>query len=293
MVEEKATYVKRNVKDSVFCDLFNDPESQLEVYRLLHPEDENIRLTDFKTVTINTAITNQLYNDLGFMVRNKLLILVEAQSSWSINIILRMLMYFAETLNDFTIGAGKNVYSSKKVEIPKPEFYVVYTGTDRKDVHEQYSLAEEFLNGDNSFIDLTVRILRADENSRDIISQYVIFTRILSDQLKKLGRTEEAARSAIRICMNQNILKSYLKTKAQEVISIMTTLFKQEDITKAYGREQKEEGRTEGRTEGITEGSIERAKDVARRMIRAGESDEKIIAYTGLTAKQVQSLRDS
>ena len=32
--------VNRNSKDSVFCDLFSDPQYILQLYKVLHPEDD-------------------------------------------------------------------------------------------------------------------------------------------------------------------------------------------------------------------------------------------------------------
>lgn len=238
-------------------------------------------LSDFTTVTINNVLTDQLYNDLGFTVKNKLLILVEAQSTWSINIILRIVMYLAQTLKEYITARELNVYGSAKIEVPRPEFYVVYTGTDKKNVKEWYSLADEFFEGDNSFIDVKVRILQANESSKDIVSQYIAFTKVVNAQVKKLGRTEEAIREAIRICKDQDILREYLSKREQEVISIMTTLFSQEEATRMYGRQlQKQQAEKS-------------AKETAERMIRAGKlTDQDIADYSGLTISQVKALRE-
>lgn len=46
------------------------------------------------------------------------------------------------------------------------------------------------------------------------------------------------------------------------------------------------------RDEGRTEGSNERAREMAVKMIRANEPDEKIIEYTGLNASEVSEIRE-
>ena len=51
-------------------------------------------------VTIVNVLTDQIYNDLGFTVGNRLMILVEAQSTWSENIIVRALLHLAESYRD-------------------------------------------------------------------------------------------------------------------------------------------------------------------------------------------------
>jgi hypothetical protein len=60
---------------------------------VLHPEDTTATEEQLEHVTIENILTNNLYNDLGFTIGGKAIILVEAQSSWSINIIIRVLLY--------------------------------------------------------------------------------------------------------------------------------------------------------------------------------------------------------
>jgi uncharacterized Rossmann fold enzyme len=81
----------------VFRDLFENPKYLLELYQALHPEDQETTIEELGTVTIKNILLDQLYNDLGFTVGDKLVVLVEAQSSWTVNIIIRSLMYLAQT----------------------------------------------------------------------------------------------------------------------------------------------------------------------------------------------------
>lgn len=273
-----AVKAKRTAKDSVFCDLFDEPEYQLKLYKLLHPEDEKAAVSDFTTVTLSDILTDQPYNDLGFIIHDKLLFLVEAQSTWSINIIPRILMYLAQTLKDRIVEKKENVYSSKKIDFPKPEFYVVYTGN--KNVNDAYSLAGEFFDGDSSFIDIKVKALRGSKGRKDIITQYVTFTKILDDQIKKLGRTEKAIKETIRICKDEDILREYLSKREEEVISIMTTLFSQEDATKAYVYQEKEESRKEGQDA--------QAKKTALNLSKAGMSPQQIAKAIDYSVEKVE-----
>lgn len=280
MADDKP-FVKREIKNSVFCNLFEDPENQLKLYRYLHPDDTTVVVGDFTTVTIENIFTDQMYNDLGFTVKDRLLVLVEAQATWSINIIPRIIMYYAETLNNYITQTDQNKYGRKKLSIPKPEFYVVYTGTDNKKVKEAYSLAAEFFEGDDSFIDVNVRILKADEEKRDIVTQYIIFTQILAEQEMQYGRSEQAIQETIRICKARNVLKEYLEKREKEVITIMMSLFNQEEAVKAYGKEV------------AAEAADNTKKENAINMIRGGKlSDADIAQYSGLTISQVQKLRE-
>ena len=71
---------KRTAKNSVFLDLFQNKSYLLKLYKTLHPEDEAATEDSLTDVTIENVLTDTLYNDLGFIVNNKLMILIEAQS---------------------------------------------------------------------------------------------------------------------------------------------------------------------------------------------------------------------
>ena len=71
---------KRTAKNSVFLDLFQNKSYLLKLYKTLHPEDITATEDSLTDVTITNVLTDNLYNDLGFIVNNKLMILIEAQS---------------------------------------------------------------------------------------------------------------------------------------------------------------------------------------------------------------------
>lgn len=50
------------------------------MYRALHPEDDRVTEDDIKDVTIKHILVDADYNDLGFSVGDRLVILVESQS---------------------------------------------------------------------------------------------------------------------------------------------------------------------------------------------------------------------
>ncbi|MCD8089384.1 MAG: hypothetical protein LUD81_01950, partial [Clostridiales bacterium] len=85
----KQMLVKRNIKDTVFTRLFREKKYLLQLYQALHPEDITATENDLKTITLESIFTKEISNDLGFAVNDKLFILVEAQSTISVNIIVR------------------------------------------------------------------------------------------------------------------------------------------------------------------------------------------------------------
>ena len=98
--QQQADVMKRTIKDSVFTNLFQDKKYLLQLYKALHPEDADITEDKLTDITIKNVLTDNIYNDLGFVVReDKVVILVESQSTWTMNIIIRALMYMVQTLS--------------------------------------------------------------------------------------------------------------------------------------------------------------------------------------------------
>ncbi len=106
---------KRTAKNSVFLDLFQNKSYLLKLYQTLHPEDITATEDSLTDVTIENVLTDNLYNDLGFIVNNRLLILIEAQSTWTMNILVRVLLYLAQSYHEYFQRTSQNYYKSKKV----------------------------------------------------------------------------------------------------------------------------------------------------------------------------------
>ena len=188
-------------------------------------------MSDIIPLTSSNILLDQPYNDLGFLVGDILIILVEAQSTWSINILIRLILYVAQKYNDLINAQRWNVYGTKALELPEPEFYVIYTG-DRRERPEEINLSRAFFGGRKVGLDATAKVLYGGKD--DIISQYVTFCHVLDEQYRKFGRTASAVRETIRICKDRNVLKKYLEEREKEVISIMLTLFDQETAERNY-----------------------------------------------------------
>ena len=264
---------KYTIKDSVFTNLFQDKKYLLQLYKALHPEDTDITQDKLTDVTIKNVLTDSIYNDLGFMVGNRLMILVEAQSTWTMNIIIRALMYLVQTYHDYFERTKQNLYKSKKVQMPKPELYVIYTG-DRKSKPSEVSLSEEFFGGEDCCIDVKVKMIY-DGKEGDIINQYVVFTKVCNEQIAIYGRTKKAILEAIRICKDKNVLKEYLESKEKEVVDIMMVLYDEQEVMRSYVESE------------VYEAKIETAK----RFLKMGKfSFEEIANGTGLTIEEVEEL---
>ena len=255
----KEDLAKYTIKDSVFTSLFSDKKYIVQLYEALHPEAANVTEDDITSVTLENILMAGQFNDLGFRVNDRLVILMECQNVWTSNIVIRMLLYMANTYHNYYTENEINLYSTKKANFPKPELYMLYTGNDTNKTQEIISLKDDFLNGEESSIDVRVKVIYNSKKG-DIISQYIMFTKIYNEQVKLHGRTREAVLETIRICKDEGVLRDYLASKEKEAISIMMTLFDKEYVLNTYlkdmAKENREEGREEGMQIGLKEGSI-------------------------------------
>lgn len=265
MTEEKR--VKYSGKDTVFRDMFSNPKYLLQLYRVLHPEDVSITEADLEIVTLQSILLNGIYNDLGFLVRkDKLMILVEAQSTWSPNIVIRSLIYLMNTCQEYFTKQRIQLYGSNKAQMPKPELYVIYTG-EKGNHPDVLSLKNEFFPDTDCCIDAKVKVIYL-RNSNDIINQYIGFCRVFNEQVVLYGRTLKAAKEIVRICRDMDLLSDYLGEREMEVEGIMLALFDQEqvwNIEKEHIRQQAlEQGVSQGLSQGLSQGRLAMLIDLVR-----------------------------
>lgn len=224
---------KRTAKNSVFLDLFQDKKNLLKLYKTLHPEDTDATEDTLDIVTIDNVLTDNLYNDLGIMVgNNRLLLLLEAQSSWTVNILIRILLYLAQSYHEYFERTSQSLYKSTKVKMPKPELYIIYTGNKGKKP-DIISLSQEFFDGADIDIEVRAKVIY-ESDTEDIINQYIIFCKVFDEQRKLYGMTEQTVKETIRICKDRNILREYLISREVEVVTIMMSLFDDEQIMRTY-----------------------------------------------------------
>lgn len=272
--------IKKNVRDSIFVNVFRDKKYLVELYRSLHPEDI-VSEDDLKIITIENILADDMYNDLGFMVKNRLIVLVEAQTTWSRNIIVRMFLYLARTYQDLIYGDKSlrmSLYGSKRMELPEPELYVIYAG-DKGDKKEIISLRDDIFP-DSDIIDLKAKVIFADKNRRDIIGQYIAFCVILKEQISMhKGDIQKAVRDTIRICIKTNNLSAYLKRHEKEVEDYMFATLSQEEIIEDMVSNAK------------SEGQVEKAVEIAKNMLARNQfAHDEIASMTGLSVREVSNL---
>jgi hypothetical protein len=169
------------------------------------------------------------------------------------NILVRVLLYLAQSYHEYFQRTSQNYYKSKKVKMPKPELYMIFTGNKGRKP-DRISLSKEFFEGADIDIEVKAKVIY-ESNEDDIINQYIIFCKVFNEQTKMHGMTRKAVTETIRICKDRNVLRDYLLKKEKEVVTIMMSLFDEEQIMKSFIRSERHD----------------EARETAERLIKKGK----------------------
>ena len=299
--------MKRAVKDSVFTTLFGETKYTLDLYRSLHPEDTTTTEDDIKIITIKNILVTGMFNDLSFLIGQKMMIFAEAQSTFSVKLAIRLFLYYAESLREYINDMEIDLYSESDIlgyrtkrivddkviksdpifNLPTPEFYVIYTG-DKKDVPDTIDFASLYLPSSDGTkkVTLSVKIIKSSSRDGDYVGQYFRFCKAANEMRKKYNHNLNlAVKKLTEYCLLNNILADFVKKHKNEVYTMMDTLFNQEHVTEIHEKNLVWEGYNNGFTEGEN-----KLGTLINSLINAGRNDE--IEKAASDAEYRQKLYD-
>ncbi|MDR3166168.1 MAG: hypothetical protein LBU13_11415, partial [Synergistaceae bacterium] len=289
-----------------------------------YPPDAVLKIT-----TLEDVLFLGPRNDVAFFMEDRLVVLIEHQSTVCENMPLRLLIYVGDIYGKWLNVDEKlkrAVYGTKLVKIPKPEFYVLYNGRakfpERKylrlsdafhDIPEAESAKELF----GGLLELTVPVYNINKGfntemleKSETLFGYAFFVDLARKYEDAGYETEEAIRKAEEDCIEQGILADFLRHHSLEVIKVLTAEFRLEDALQVWkeegieegiekgkeegkkeGREEgKKEGREEGKKEGREEGREEGMEEMARNLLANGIPPDIIAQSAGLPLEKIQAL---
>jgi hypothetical protein len=273
-------------KDSVFSLLFSDPDVLRELYCAL----EGITLPADTPVTINTlrdALFMDMINDISFEIGGKLVVLIEHQSTINPNMALRLLMYIARVYEK--IIGDRNIYASRRIRIPRPEFFVLYNGVEPYPDEQILKLSDMFeqtaslglTEKEIAALEVIVRVININVGKNAGIVQkcktlagYSAFIAKVREFEKEYAGKTEAMKQAVRYCRDHDILKGFLEQNGTEVMNMLMTEWNWDDALAV----RFEEGRENEREE------------IARNALAEGASVEFVHNITGLDIETIKSL---
>ena len=158
--------------------------------------------------------------------------------------------------------------------MPKPELYVIFTGNKGRKP-DRIVLSEEFFKSADIDIEVKAKVIY-ESDTDDIINQYIIFCKVFNEQTKHHGMTRKAVTETIHICKDRNVLREYLLDREKEVVTIMMSLFDEEQIMKSFIRSERHD----------------EARETAERMIKIGKLslDEIAQCVPSLTLDELKEL---
>ena len=252
-VGEGMLSVKRNYKDTVFRMLFREKEALLSLYNAVN-ETHFTNADELEITTLDNAIYMGMKNDVSCVFAFELN-LYEHQSTVNPNMPLRDLFYVAQQLQK--IVTDKNLYSSRKVQIPTPRFIVFYNGNMKIPERLEYRLSDLFQKQvEKPELELIVTVYNINPGMNEALlegchklKEYMQFTTKIRDKLRTM-ELECAINKAVEECIKEGILADFLTKHRAEVVAMSIFEYNAEQ----HMRLEKEESYEDGHRAGLLEG---------------------------------------
>ena len=202
--------------------LFSKPDYALQLYRALFPNDSSISQSEIDIITLQNSLGYQIHNDLGLLVRNTLIVLLEAQTKWTMNIIFRLVGYYYNTVVAYLRRTMISLDDTVRAPLPRVKAFVVYTGEGTVKATD-LSLRHAFYNDEEDQPDFRAKVIQL-KGSQGILNEFISFCNTF-DQQRKLHKDDQikAIQETIRICKSDGYLVDYLKGHEEEVERLMRT----------------------------------------------------------------------
>ena len=280
---------KRNYKDSVFVDLFSEDEKAKENFLSLYNALHDTALEDteqLKNIRLDQVLYMTFYNDVSYLVGNKIIVLAEHQSTINPNMPLRCLEYVSRLYE--TLFESKEKYSRKLLNVPTPEFYVFYNGEEPFPCDKTLKLSDAFIEKTTeTSLDLIVKVININRQNRHPIlekcktmQEYSIFVETVR-KWKEID-TQNGFQKAVEECISNDILREYLKRKTKEVLNMLLAEYDYETDIAVQRAEEREIA--------FAEGAYQNKLETAAAFKRLGLDIAKIAQGTGLSREEIENL---
>ena len=261
-----------NNRDSLFKQTFSVPENFVDLYHAC----SGVRISPKDIVPFGLGsehLRKPLTNDVSFLTADdKLIIIAEHQSTPNPNMPQREFLYYASLLHNWLVANGIELSQMKKIDVPMPEFYVVYNGKrgyNAKNLH----FGNDFITINVKLINLNQQVEDGDLDMLDKQNMLVGYTYFYQqyDEAKDRGDTSE---QAFAYATQQCEVHGYY-TKMTERSDFKMTgpllMTREEDLRWQGYYEGQEDGREEGREEGRGEGIAHSAEKLLLKGFVLGE----------------------
>lgn len=240
--------MKANVtyKDSVFSSFLGESRRLVEVYNAVEGTDYPLD-TPVEINTLTDVLWKDQLNDLSFILKGQMVVLIEHQSTVNENMALRMLLYVARIYEKLL--PEKSIYKRKRLLVPTPKFIVFYNGKDDCPEYDRQKLSLSFLVPEmQPALELFVDVYNINyRKSPQIIQksqslkEYSLFVHQVNIELACGLSFGDAVAKAIRHCIAHNIMREYLHQNGSEVENMLLTEWNNEVALEVWKEEALEE----------------------------------------------------
>jgi hypothetical protein len=188
----------------------------LDLYNAIN-NTEYDDVSQLHIMTIDDCIYMGMKNDISLLI-DFWLSLYEQQSTWNPNIPVRGLFYFADMFEKYIALNKLNIYGSKLVKLPTPQYIVFYNGIDeRMGGKDEVKLKLSDAFGDNS------------------VSSEFEWTATVKNII------EDAVNKAVDECIKEGILAEFLIGHKAEVMDVCLTEYDEAATMNAFKEEAADE----------------------------------------------------
>ena len=209
--------------------------------------------------------------------------LYEHQSTFNPNMPVRGLIYLCRLYEKYIVKNEIDIYTSSLKELPFPQYFVFYNGTEKEPDQQELKLSDMFKAPPVSrtpALECIATMLNINYgHNKELMEkcqrlrEYAVFVETVRQELTSGTDFDQAVANAVDICINGNILKDILTDQdicingnilkdiltdqKAEVIQMILETYDKELHDKTLRHEGYEDGYNKGSAEGYSKGSTD------------------------------------
>ena len=280
--------MNRRHKDSLFRALFSDKENFISLYNAIHETNLDPKKTEVKQLEIPQTLYSTYKNDISMLIEDKIIVLIEHQSTINQNMPIRFLEYVTRLYEQ--ILKTENRYRESVIPLPVPEFYVFYNG-EKKYTQKTLKLSDAFIShAENPPLELNVEIKNIQSTTNkdselklmeycSILKEYALFIEIV----KKYKNNRRGFKKAVEEAISNGILKDFLENNFKEIINMLCARYSYMTDIRVKAQEAAEIA--------FKEGTAQERIETAKRMLAKNYPITDISEISGLSVKEIEQLK--
>ena len=264
-------------KDRLFCKVFESKEDLLQLYNAVN----NTAYTNPEELIITTledTIILSMKNDLSFIISSDMN-LYEHQSTFNPNMPIRGVFYFARLYEVYVAQRGLDIYGSKLVKVPTPQYVVFYNGDTEKPDRMVLKLSDAFCVTGGVVPAMECRAIMLNINyghNKELLDkcrrlkEYSIFTTKVRTYANTGISLNEAIDKAMDECVEEGVLV--------DILLKHRTLARNTLLTEYDEKKRRKLDRQEGFEDGFVQGIEQTLLVIVTKKVRKNQPLDMIAA---------------